>query len=162
MGNRLTGAGDVPAGLFPQLIAAAEAGCADDPASIVEQVVGCLSGSGYALVKAGEVPPWMKPSAAWFYGDRSAGSLIQWEPDLSDDHVVLYEVYADIARHNAEPVDATVAADEQTIIRDILEALCERDGLPVDSAVEPGHPAHNYELAQRLRIGHVFGMVDQL
>lgn len=44
------------------------------------------------------------------------------------------------------------------LIRDILEALCQRDGLPLESNVEPGQPARNYELALCLGIGHVFGL----
>src|SRR5437762_9313930 len=42
------------------------------------------------------------------------------------------------------------------LVNDILRALCARDGLPVESAVDPGKPARNYELADRLGIGHVF------
>ena len=44
------------------------------------------------------------------------------------------------------------------ILRSVLEALCERDGIPLDSTADPGRPARNYELADRLRIGHVFGL----
>lgn len=46
------------------------------------------------------------------------------------------------------------------LIRDILEALCRRDGLSLESAVVPGEPARNYELADRLGIGHVFGLKE--
>lgn len=52
-----------------------------------------------------------------------------------------------------------VAADG--LIRDILESLCRRDGLSLESAVVPGEPARNYELADRLGIGHVFGLKEQ-
>lgn len=55
-------------------------------------------------------------------------------------------------------------AEEQaadSLIRDILESLCRRDGLSLDSAVVPGEPARNYELAGRLGIGHVFGLQEQ-
>lgn len=44
------------------------------------------------------------------------------------------------------------------IVRDVLEALCRRDGLSLESDAEPGQPARNYELACRLGIGHVFGL----
>ncbi|HEY2074836.1 MAG TPA: hypothetical protein VGH53_00745 [Streptosporangiaceae bacterium] len=47
------------------------------------------------------------------------------------------------------------------LIRDILEAMCRRDGLPLESSVTPGEPATNYELADRLGIGHVFGLQEQ-
>ena len=47
------------------------------------------------------------------------------------------------------------------LIRDVLEALCRRDGLSLESAVSPGEPARNYELATRLGIGHVFGIKEQ-
>ena len=44
------------------------------------------------------------------------------------------------------------------LVREILEAVCTRDGIPLDSDVDPGTPARNYELGIRLRIGHVFGI----
>ena len=47
------------------------------------------------------------------------------------------------------------------LIREILETLCRRDGLPLESTVVPGEPARNYELADRLGIGHVFGLKEQ-
>jgi hypothetical protein len=46
------------------------------------------------------------------------------------------------------------------IVRDILESLCRRDGLSLESTVVPGDPARNYALAERLGIGHVFGLPD--
>lgn len=50
------------------------------------------------------------------------------------------------------------------LIRDILEALCSRDGISLESSIpgaEPGEPARNYELGDRLGIGHVFGLQEQ-
>ena len=47
---------------------------------------------------------------------------------------------------------------EADLVRGILESLCRRDGLPLESAAIPGEPAANYELAVRLGIGHVFGL----
>jgi hypothetical protein len=44
------------------------------------------------------------------------------------------------------------------LVREVLEALCRRDGLSLESDVEPGEPARNYELALRLGIGEVFGV----
>ena len=44
------------------------------------------------------------------------------------------------------------------LVREILVALCERDGLSLDSHVEPGSPAPNYTLALRLGIAQVFGI----
>ena len=44
------------------------------------------------------------------------------------------------------------------LLREVLEALCERDGLSLKSSVEPENPARNYELAIRLGIGKVFGV----
>lgn len=57
-----------------------------------------------------------------------------------------------------EQVRAEVEAD---LVRQILVALCERDGLPLTSDVEPGEPARNYELALRLGIGQVFGLLPK-
>lgn len=53
---------------------------------------------------------------------------------------------------------AAEAEAASALVREILEAVCERDGIPLDSDVDPGKPARNYELALRLRIGHVFGL----
>lgn len=47
------------------------------------------------------------------------------------------------------------------LVRDILEALCQRDGLSLESAAVPGEPARNFELGDRLGIGHVFGLKEQ-
>ena len=58
----------------------------------------------------------------------------------------------------AEQAAAEAAA---SLVRDILESLCRRDGLSLESAVVPGEPARNYELADRLGIGHVFGLQEQ-
>lgn len=54
-----------------------------------------------------------------------------------------------------------VAQADTRLVRDILEALCERDGLSLESNVLSGEPARNYELAQRLGIGHVFGIPEE-
>ena len=50
---------------------------------------------------------------------------------------------------------AEVSAD---LVRAILEAVCERDGISLESSAEPGEPARNYELAARLKIGKIFGL----
>ena len=44
------------------------------------------------------------------------------------------------------------------ILRQVLEALCERDTISLESAIEPGQPARNFELASRLGISHVFSI----
>ena len=49
-------------------------------------------------------------------------------------------------------------ASGDALIREILESLFRRDGLPLESSVVPGEPARNYDLALRLGIGHVFGI----
>ena len=54
-------------------------------------------------------------------------------------------------------LEIAVAAGD-ALIREILEALCRRDGLSLESSVVPGEPARNYDLAIRLGIGHVFGI----
>lgn len=46
----------------------------------------------------------------------------------------------------------------ERLLRDVLVAVCERDGISLESAAEPGEPARNYELALRLGIGKVFGL----
>lgn len=52
-------------------------------------------------------------------------------------------------------VEAEVSAE---LVRAVLEAVCERDGISLESSVDPGKPARNYELALRLKIGKVFGL----
>ena len=56
-----------------------------------------------------------------------------------------------------EKAQATAEA-AQSLVRDILEALCRRDGLSLESSVAAGGPARNYDLALRLGIGRVFGI----
>lgn len=46
------------------------------------------------------------------------------------------------------------------LVREILEAVCQRDGRCLESDADPGEPARNYELALRLGIGHVLGLGD--
>jgi hypothetical protein len=62
---------------------------------------------------------------------------------------------AEIARLRAQ------AEASDRVVRDVLESLCQRDGLPLESTVTPGAPARNYELADRLGIGPVFGLQPQ-
>ena len=45
-------------------------------------------------------------------------------------------------------LEIAVAAGD-ALIREILEALCRRDGLSLESSVVPGDPARNYDLALR-------------
>lgn len=59
----------------------------------------------------------------------------------------------------ADQLREQLAASDR-IVRDILESLCRRDGLSLESTIEPGEPARNYALAERLGIGHVFGLND--
>jgi len=59
--------------------------------------------------------------------------------------------------------EATRALGERAaegLLRNVLEALCVKAGLPLDSEAEPGAPARNYELALRLGIGEAFGLED--
>jgi hypothetical protein len=50
------------------------------------------------------------------------------------------------------------ARAKHDLVREILEALCRRDGFTLMSDVVPDEPARNYELALRLGIGPVFGL----
>lgn len=59
------------------------------------------------------------------------------------------------------PYDNIRAGVTEGLIREILEAVCVRDGISLDSSAAPGQPARNYELALRLHIGHVFGLPDE-
>jgi len=47
------------------------------------------------------------------------------------------------------------------LLRKVLEALCRRDGVSLDSDVEPGRPARNYELADRLGIPDAFKLTER-
>lgn len=66
-------------------------------------------------------------------------------------------VWGFAAAHAAPEVRARADAADR-LIRDTLEALCRRDGLSLESAAAPGEPARNYELADRLGVGSVFGL----
>lgn len=68
------------------------------------------------------------------------------------------ELVAEAVRaHNWRIAENSASAD---LVRGILEAVCERDGVPLESVATPGEPAPNYELALRLNIGQVFGLID--
>lgn len=71
------------------------------------------------------------------------------QADAADDHA------GELARLRAR------ADAGDRLIRETLESLCRRDGVPLESSVTPGEPARNYELADRLGVGHVFGMQPQ-
>jgi hypothetical protein len=87
-----------------------------------------------------------------------------FDPDFLDRHELAVARYA--AAHpqefllpgRAEPGSDEARAAAESLVRDILEALCHRDGLSLESAAAPGEPARNYELADRLGIGRVFGL----
>jgi hypothetical protein len=61
------------------------------------------------------------------------------------------------ADYERQALETAVAASD-ALIRGILEAVCRRDKLSLDSTVTPGEPARNYELALRLGIEHIFGL----
>jgi len=62
----------------------------------------------------------------------------------------------------AIPPEAAISAQvDADLVREILVAVCERDGLSLESSTEPGEPARNYELALRLGIGRIFGLPDR-
>lgn len=67
----------------------------------------------------------------------------------------LVDVCVDGQTAERQRISAEVDHD---ITREILEALCRRDGLSLTSDVVPDEPARNYELALRLGIGSVFGV----
>lgn len=54
--------------------------------------------------------------------------------------------------------EAIEAQVEKDLVRELLEAMCRRNGVSLDSDLEPGKPARNYQLAIRLGIGEVFGV----
>jgi hypothetical protein len=47
------------------------------------------------------------------------------------------------------------------ILRKVIEAVCCRDGITLESDVDPGHPARNFELAERLGIGDAFTSAEE-
>ena len=68
------------------------------------------------------------------------------------------EVPARYCTPEAQRIQLQVGVD---LTRQVLEALCRRDGLPLTSTVVPDEPARNYELALRLGIGEVFGLASE-
>lgn len=63
----------------------------------------------------------------------------------------------DFRGRRVHPDPGPEAQAAATLVRDVLEAVCRRDGVPLEGAADRGQPARNYELAGRLGIGHVFG-----
>lgn len=97
-----------------------------------------------ALLRAAALAGWAAPP-------RLPAGLSTAECDAIS-HAAATAVLDLLARWDAQ------ASAERDLVRDILVALCERDGLPTTSSVVPGEPARNYELALRLRVGQVFGL----
>lgn len=46
----------------------------------------------------------------------------------------------------------------EQLLRDVLEAVAQQQGVSLESQVNPGEPARNYELMDAIGIGHVLGM----
>lgn len=82
---------------------------------------------------------------------------------LADEHIKCTSV----AHHKSAAWESIVTMPEwrtrqaESLVREVLVAVATRDGLSLESSAEPGTPARNYELGQRLGIGHVFGLVDE-
>ena len=47
------------------------------------------------------------------------------------------------------------------VTRNILEAICKRDGISLESGILPGEPARNFELAERLGIPDAFKVTER-
>lgn len=97
--------------------------------------------------------------------------LVEVQPRMSDlttetGDVEYLQVLADKIRKKFKSgdeqlrYDRAVAYAGASIIRDILEAMCENQGISTASPYYPDKPAPNYVLAQRLWIGRVFDIPD--
>lgn len=112
---------------------------------------------GYAEQRKAEPKPPLS-SLPWRTGsrnDRTIYAVLDSGDHLEDVFIGTLDT-AELAAEAVRAHNYGRACDKVT--RDILEALCERDGIPVESSVTPGAVARNYELALRLRIGQVFGI----
>ncbi len=80
---------------------------------------------------------------------------------LRDDGI--YEYPALVVQQRAQEARHLQARAEgaEELVAAILMAVCTRDGLSLDSEVDPGTPARNYELMDRLGIGHVIGLGER-
>jgi len=58
--------------------------------------------------------------------------------------------------HAVHEDDCPICSTSTATIRSILEAVCRRDGISLESGIEPGQPARNFELAERLGIPGAF------
>lgn len=58
--------------------------------------------------------------------------------------------------HASHEEKCPLCATNNKLIREILEALCRRDGISLESGFYPGEPGRNFELAERLGILSVF------
>jgi hypothetical protein len=117
------------------------------------------SGNQAAIVQfaAGILAAWAEPQPA--PGERFSSlrpeQITAIRAELDDP-----QPHAPFPMEDPQPAPERLAASDR-IVRDILESLCRRDGLPLESTVVPGEPARNYALAERLGIGHVFGLPDE-
>jgi len=108
----------------------------------------------------------LRGSAVVAFG-RSVGDFEAWEDVPPGQRERLEAAGQDVLKLGACPhgdqaaeitrLRARIEADDGQF-RDVLEALCDRDGLSLESAAVRGQPAANYELADRLGIGRVFGL----
>lgn len=72
------------------------------------------------------------------------------------DHTAYIE---EVARLRSEMTGRREEAQSAVrLVRDILKALAVQRGISLESEAEPGTSARNYEVADRLGIGHVFGL----
>lgn len=103
----------------------------------------------FKAVPADEAGKYAQEASAW---QRSVSDAL----DMTvEDHGTWY---ADVDHAVREITGLKV---NRNLVREILEAMCRRNGLSLMSDVQPHLPARNYELALRLGIGEVFGLKDE-
>lgn len=97
------------------------------------------------------------------------GRFVSYDENGGDDKLLVNAMFSSLIQRGLivpgpnlipdhhELVAAQVGAE---LVRTVLEAICRRDGISLESTVTPGEPARNYELADRLRIGEVFGLKE--
>jgi hypothetical protein len=79
-----------------------------------------------------------------YEGDPRLSLGVRWGQRVSDEQRLLIQLQT-----------------EQEMYRELLEAWCAEKGVDLTSGVNPGEPARNYELLDRLGVGGLVGLVNE-
>lgn len=103
------------------------------------------------------------PHAGWpehTFVVPQAEAVHRWVCGFDNEDDDTFAMGREFAQELLKAIQRAAIESEATsaLLREVLEALVVKQGGSLDSDVEPGTPARNYELADRLGIPQVFGL----